>query len=69
MILHRTSHNETPFVKYNRVISPGISHVARESFIAEYNLVETAQKVIMATFMHAIKNVSLIENTNQTFIL
>ena len=29
-----------PSVKYNRVISPGISHVARESFIAENNLVE-----------------------------
>ena len=24
-----------PSVMYNRVISPGISHVARESFIAE----------------------------------
>ena len=34
-------HNETPF----RKVSPGISHVARESFIyiAENNLVETAQ--------------------------
>ena len=32
-----------PSVKYNRVISPGILHVARESLIAENNLVETAQ--------------------------
>ena len=32
-----------PSVKYNQVISPGISHVARESFIVENNLVETAQ--------------------------
>ena len=36
-------HNETPFLKYNRVILPGILHVAHESFIAENNLVETAQ--------------------------
>ena len=61
---HPTKH---PSLKYNRVIMPGISHVARESF--QNNLVETAQYVIIATSMHAIKNVSLIENTTQTFNL
>ena len=40
----------------NRVISHGISHIACES-------VETA------IFHHAIKNVILIENTDQTFSL
>ena len=38
-----------PSEKYNLVISPGMSHLARESFIAENILVETAQKVIIAT--------------------
>ena len=52
---------------YNRVISPGISHIACE-------LVETAIRTFMfgclfSIFHHAIKNVSLIENTDQTFSL
>ena len=51
----------------NRVISPGISHIACES-------VETAIRTFMfgclfSIFHHAIKNVSLIENTDQTFSL
>ena len=51
----------------NRVISPGISHIACES-------VETAIRNFMfgclfSIFHHAIKNVSLIENTDQTFSL
>ena len=51
----------------NRVVSPGISHIARES-------VETANRTFMygclfSIFHHAIKNVSLIENTDQTFSL
>ena len=51
----------------NRVISPGISHIAWES-------VETAIRTFMfgclfSIFHHAIKNVSLIENTDQTFSL
>ena len=52
---------------FNRVISPGISHIACES-------VETAIRTFMfgclfSIFHHAIKNVSLIENTDQTFSL
>ena len=40
IIPHRTSptcltKTKHPSVKYNRVISPGISHIARESVIAE----------------------------------
>ena len=57
------------FVKFacNRVISPGISHIACE-------LVETAIRTFMfgclfSIFHHAIKNVSLIQNTDQTFSL
>ena len=51
----------------NWVISPGISHIACES-------VETAIRILMfgcffSIFHHAIKNVSLIENTDQTFSL
>ena len=51
----------------NPVISPGISHIACES-------VETAIRIFMfcclfSIFHHAIKNVSLIENTDQTFSL
>ena len=52
----------------NRVISPGISHIiACES-------VETAIQTFMfgclfSIFHHAVKNVSLIENTDQTFSL
>ena len=51
----------------NRVISPGISHIACES-------VETAIQTFMfgclfSIFHHAIKNVSLIENTDHIFIL
>ena len=49
----------------NRVISPGISHIACES-------VETAIRTFMfgclfSIFHHAIKNVILIENTDQIF--
>ena len=52
---------------FNRVISPGISHIACES-------VETAIRTFMfgclfSNFHHAIKYVSLIENTDQTFSL
>ena len=51
----------------NRVISPGILHIACES-------VETAIRTFMfvclfSIFHHAIKNVNLIENTDQTFSL
>ena len=51
----------------NQVISRGIWHVACES-------VETAIPTFMfgrlfSIFHHAIKNVSLIENTDQTFNL
>ena len=51
----------------NRVTSPGISHIACES-------VETAIRTFMfgclfSIFHHAIKYVSLIENTDQTFSL
>ena len=51
----------------NRVISPGISRIAYES-------VETANRTFMfgclfSIIHHAIKNVSLIENTDQTFSL
>ena len=51
----------------NRMTSPGISHIACES-------VETAIRTFMfgclfSIFHHAIKNVSLIENTDQTFSL
>ena len=50
-----------------RVISPVISHIACES-------VETAIRTFMfgclfSIFHHAIKNVSLIEDTDQTFSL
>ena len=49
----------------NRVISPGISHIACES-------VETAIRTFMfgclfSIFHHAIKDVILIENTDQIF--
>ena len=52
---------------YNQVISPGISHIACES-------VEAAIRTFMfgclfSIFHHAIKNVSLIENTDQAFSL
>ena len=48
----------------NRVIWPGISHIECES-------VETAIRTFMfgclfSIFHHAVKNVSLIENTDQT---
>ena len=51
----------------NRVISLGISHIACES-------VETAIRTFMfgclfSIFHHAIKYVSLVENTDQTFSL
>ena len=51
----------------NRVISPVISQIACES-------VETAIRTFMfgclfSIFHHAIKNVSLIENTDKTFSL
>ena len=51
----------------NPVISPGISLIACES-------VETAIPIFMlcclfSIFHHSIKNVSLIENTDQTFSL
>ena len=51
----------------NQMISPGISHIACES-------VETAIRTFMfgclfSIFHDAIKNVSLIENTDQTFSL
>ena len=47
----------------NRVISPGISHIACES-------VETAIRTFMFGCLFSdIKNVSLIENTDQTFSL
>ena len=51
----------------HRVISPGIKHIACES-------VETAIRTFMfgclfSIFHHAIMNVSLIENTDQTFSL
>ena len=51
----------------NGVISPGISHIACES-------VETAIQTFMfrclfSIFHQAIKNVSFIENTDQTFSL
>ena len=51
----------------NRVISPGISHIACES-------VETAIRTfkfgcLFSIFHHAIKSVSLVENTDQTFSL
>ena len=51
----------------NRVITPGISHIACES-------VETAIRTFMfgclfSIFYHAILNVSLIESTDQTFSL
>ena len=51
----------------NQVISPGISHMACES-------VKTAIRIFMfgclfSIFHPAIKNVSLIENTDQTFSL
>ena len=64
-----SSFKEQAYVKLacNRVISPGISHIACES-------VETAIRTFMfgclfSIFHHAIKNVSLIENTDQTFSL
>ena len=51
----------------NRVISPGISHIACES-------VEKAIRTFMfgclfSIFPHAIKTVSVIENTDQTISL
>ena len=51
----------------NRVISPGISHIACES-------VETAIRTFMfgclfSIFHHANNNFSLIENTDQKFSL
>ena len=51
----------------NRVLSPGIAHIACES-------VEMAIQTFMfgclfSIFHHAIKNVSLIVNTDQTFSL
>ena len=51
----------------NRVISPGITHIACES-------VETAIRTFLfgclfSIFHHVIKNVSLIENTDRTFSL
>ena len=67
-------HRASPTVKQayvklacNRVISPGISHIACESD-------ETAIRTFMfgclfSIFHHATKNVSLIENTDQTFSL
>ena len=47
----------------NRVISPGITHIACES-------VETFLfGCLFSIFHHAIKKISLIENTDQTFSL
>ena len=47
----------------NRVISPGISHIACESVDFYVWL------FLFSIFHHAIKYVSLIENTDQTFSL
>ena len=69
IVIEQQVRRDNPSVKQacNRVISPGISHVACES-------VETAIPTLMfgrlfSIFYHAIKNVSLIENTDQTFNL
>ena len=56
----------------NRVISPSMSHIACAHIACES--VETAIWTFMfgclfSIFHHAIKNVSLIENTDQTFSL
>ena len=68
-VRHDISSVKQAYVKLacKRVISPGISHIACES-------VETAIRTFMfgclfSIFNHAIKNVSLIENTDQTFSL
>ena len=68
-VRHDISSVKQAYVKLacNRVISPGISHSACES-------VKTAIRTFMfgclfSIFHHAIKNVSLIENTDQTFSL
>ena len=69
IVIEQQVRRDIPSVKQacNRVISPGISHVACE-------WVETAIPTFMfgrlfSIFHHANKNVSLIENTDQTFNL
>ena len=65
IVIEQQVRRDIPSVKKacNWVISPGISHVACES-------VETAIfGRLFSIFHHAIKNVSLIENTDQTFNL
>ena len=51
----------------NRVISPGISLIACES--VETEILTFMFGCLFSIFYHAIKNVSLIENTDQTFSL
>ena len=57
------------YVKFacNRVISPGKSHIACES--VETGIWTFMFGCLFSIFHHAIKNVSLIENTDQTFSL
>ena len=57
------------YVKFacNRVISPGITHIACES--AETAIRTFLFGCLFSIFHHAIKKVSLIENTDQTFSL
>ena len=54
----------------NWVISPGISHIARVSRLKRQSAIRTFMfGCLFSIFHHAIKNVSLIENTDQTFSL
>ena len=51
----------------NRVISPGISHIACESVEMAFQTFTFG--CLFSIFHHAIKNVSLIENIDQTLSL
>ena len=66
-VRHDISSVKQAYVKLacNRVISPGISHIACESVETQSGCLV----VYFSIFHHAIKNVSLIENTDQTFSL
>ena len=60
---------DIPSIKqaYNRMISPCISHVACES--VEMAIPTFMFGCLFSIFHHAIKNISLIENTDQIFNL
>ena len=69
IVIEQQVRRDIPSVKHtcNRVISPGISHVACEA--VEMAIPTFMFRRLFSIFHHAIKNVSLIENTDQIFNL